>query len=442
MQGGISLTQLPDKEEVAHQWGCLRERISRRHLSQDVKTLPERNTKINLLDLMHKNCGMKNVVFSALCIIYVFSLQAQVSSEISVTIVSCKTGTLLIDGESIGQIEANDAVKKNLSVGEHYIQVKSATEKINLSIKVDQNTKEIIKIGCDPELTNTFIRVIDKEVNLSGTLGSDVEQNIIAFDTDDEIIVNCAVLNRKGNATIFLKDYNTGREIYRKEKFTEVKGDKIKIPMKGIYYFTLFTDALFGKFAKITIDRIPSKRSSPSFKTAVKVKTDTTSVEVLNTNTRVYSTTNLNHSNRTAIKINLPPKTTYWTYWIGVGQEAHQEMKDFVSNLSSAGSLFSTNPLVLFGMKLIPSLPMLNSTSTVSYQFTDSQNSQAFLNNLAYSYYTFKHAKNISTDYSLIRVVYPDIVLNMRNESTLDGQDVNVRVVAFVIKTKYVLEEE
>jgi hypothetical protein len=116
-------------------------------------------------------------------------------------------------------------------------------------------------------------------------------------------------------------------------------------------------------------------------------------------------------------------------------------MKSFASTLSSAGPLLSTNPLVLFGMKLIPSLPMLNSTSTVNYQFMDTRNSQAFVNGLAYSFYTFKHAKNISTDYSLINGKLPDLVLSMENESTFTGQDVEVRVVAFIITSKYVLDE-
>jgi hypothetical protein len=364
----------------------------------------------------------------------------QPSNETNVVVVPCKKGVLFIDGVNKGEIEANDASQQTLSFGEHYLQLKTETEKINQTITVDQTSKGIIKLGCVVENKSQGNRLIDKEITLSGGLVGGFEQNIIAFDTDDEIIINCAVLNKKGTASIYLQDYNTGREIYRKEKFENIINDKIKIPLKGVYYFGLYSNALLSKSAKLTIDRVPSKNSNSGFKTAVKIETDTTNVEVLKTVARVYSITN-GHGNRTSLKINLPPNTSYWTYWIGVGQEAQGKMKGFASTLSGAGSLLSSNPLVLFGMKLIPALPMLNTTSTVNYQFMDSKNSQSFMNGQAYSYYTFKHAKNISTDYSIINVKYPDLVLSMENESTFAGQDVEVRVVAFIVTSKYVLDE-
>jgi len=370
------------------------------------------------------------------------NLYSQTNAEASIIIVSCKSGTLLIDGNVIGQIEADDANKQTLSYGEHYLQLKTATEKINLTINVDKNTKGITKIGCsENELKSQGVRIIDKEVSLSGALGSDLEKNVVGLDKDDEIVLSCSVLNKKGKITISLTEYNSGREIYKKEGINEIENEKIKIPTKGVYYFLLYTEALFGKNAKLIVDRIPSPNSSPSFSTTVKTIFDTTFVEVLNTVTRVYSTTNFDHPSRTTIKINLPANTTYWAYWIGVGQEAQAKMKNFTSSLSSVGKLLSTNPLIQFGMRIIPSLPMLNSTSTISYRFTDTKNGQLFANGLTYSYYTFKHAQNISTDYSLVKENFSDLVLGMNNESTLTGQDVDVRVVAFTVTPKWILQE-
>jgi hypothetical protein len=248
-------------------------------------------------------------------------------------------------------------------------------------------------------------------------------------------------LNKKGNVTISLTEYSSRREIYKKERVGSVENEKIKIQAKGVYYFTLYTDALFGKSAKLTVDRIPSPESSPTFNTTVNTVYDTTSIEVLNTNTRVYSTTNPEHSNKTAISINLPKNTTYWTYWIGVGQEAKDIMKNFVSTLSQAGSFFSLNPLVLFGMNLIPNLPMLNTPSTINYKFTDAKNGQLFTLGQAYTYYTFKHADNITVDYSLVKGNFSDLVLAMSNESTITGQNVEVRVVAFTVRSKLELQD-
>lgn len=317
----------------------------------------------------------------------------------------------------------------------------NTTGKYNFTINVDESTKGIIKLGCDVESKIEKIRVLDKEVALSGALGNDLEKNVIGFDKDDEVTINASLLNKKGLFTVSLFEYSTGREIYKKERIISIVNDKITIPTKGVYYFLVYQEGLFSKSAKLTVDRNPSKNGNPNFNTAVKIVYDTTFTEVLNTVTRVYSTTNLEHSSRTVIKINLPSNTTYWAYWIGVGQESRTKYKTFAGTLSGVGTLLSANPLVLFGLKLIPALPMLNTPSTITYKFTDTKNAQLFINGLAYSTYNFKYADNVSTDYSLIEQNVQDLVLTMKNSSTIDGQDVDIKVVAFIVNAKWVLHE-
>jgi hypothetical protein len=381
-------------------------------------------------------------LFSALFLCFlVFQLNAQSSTEKQVVIVACKEGSLFIDGIPMGSIAADDANRQKLSFGEHYLQLKNGTEKISLTIVVDENMSSIIKLGCGSSIARMGKRLIDKQLSLTGMLSKDMEENIIGLDKDDEIILNCSVINKKGTATIFINELNTGNEIYKKQDFKSVENEKISINSKGIYKITLYTDALFGKDAKLSIDRIPSKNSSPSFNTNPKRVWDTTFTEVLKTEARVYSTGNLSHQNKTAISINLPANTSYWTYWIGVDQPAKEEMGQFISNLSPLITAFSVNPLVLFGMKLIPSLPMMKSPSTVNYKFMDTPNAKAYINGLAHSYYKFKHADNITTDYSLINVRAADLVLAMENENSFTGFNVDIRVVAFMIRSKLVLDE-
>jgi hypothetical protein len=371
-----------------------------------------------------------------------FTTHLYSQSQKDIIIVACAKGSLIIDGTTVATVDAEDASRQTLSYGEHYIQLKNDKEKYSLTVTIDDNTKGVLKIGCKTEAPANSKRIIDKEVSLSGALGSTVEENVFALDFEDEIVINCDILNKKGNATLFIRDYETGREIYRKDRFELITNEKLKIPSKGIYYFSLFTEALFGKTAKITIDRIPSPNSKPEFKTSVIVKRDTASTEVLNTTTRVFSSTNLNHSNRTTIKINLPTNTTYWTYWIGVGEEAKEKMDNFTATLiGGAARLLSANPLVLFGMKVIPALPSLNVPSTINYKFVSSKDAQLFLQNQPYSYYTFKFADNIATDYAIIKSNAPDLVLAMNNTSAMDGHNVNVRVVAFSVTSKYVMME-
>lgn len=380
----------------------------------------------------------KLVLFSA-SFFFIGDAFAQTSKESNVIIVACKKGMLVIDGAVIGPVEKDDATKQLLSFGEHYIQLKTDTEKLNLTLNVDGDTKGIFKIGCDIAKYQAT-RLIDKQLGLTGSIINNKEENVIGLDKGDKIILNCSVLNKKGNATISIKEYNNGVEIYKKERFKEIVNEEILIPSKGIYFVSLHTDALFGKEAKVTIDRLASSDSDPSFSTLVKTVNDTTSIEVLNTIIRVYSATNLDHVNRTSVRINLPQNTTYWAYWIGVGQEAQNQMKAFTSSIASIGSYLPLNPLIKYGMKVISSLPMLNSTATISYRFVDSQNAQFFVNKQGYKYFTFKHSENICTDYSLIGQNFQDLVLAMNNESTFTGQDVEVRVVAFIVTNKLVFD--
>ena len=347
---------------------------------------------------------------------------------------------MIIDGVSVGALNADDASKQTLSIGEHYIQLKSPTGNDAQTVDLDEKFKNIIKIGCINKTIDKGISLISKTIALEGLLSGNTESNIFGLQQGDQLVINAAILNKKGNATLLITDVSRGNEIYKRENFNAILDEKVNIPSKGIYNIILYTDALFGKKASLSITRIAAFGSSQNT-TAIKKVFDTSSIEVFNTTARVFSTTNLNHTNTTPITINLPANTKYWTYWIGVGQEGKDNMQNFIETISPAVKIFSLNPLVLFGMKMIPSLPTFNSTAVISYKFMDSENANLCALQKTYSYYQFKHADNISSDYSLIEKTVPDLVLTMTNNSALTGQDVNVRVVAFVIKERLIMEE-
>lgn len=116
-------------------------------------------------------------------------------------------------------------------------------------------------------------------------------------------------------------------------------------------------------------------------------------------------------------------------------------MKNFVTQLSSERKFFSADPLVLLGMKLLPSLPFVNMPSTCSYRFTSTADAQKFTANQPYAYYTFKYADNISSDYSIIGSNPQDLALCLENKSSVVGEDAEIRVVAFIVKTKLAVQE-
>src|SRR6266567_7138074 len=192
---------------------------------------------------------MKKQFLALLPLIYATHLLAQTSiTDIKVVIVSCKSGDLYIDGSLIGKIEVDDAKQQILSSGEHYLQVKTGSDKFNLTTKIDQNTKDIIRIGCEiaPQSISETPQptlLIDKQLNLGGSLSKEVQENIFALDEGDNILLSCTVLNKKGSANISIKEYFSRSEIFRDEGFNAIDQKKIAIPRKGIYFFDVTTNA-------------------------------------------------------------------------------------------------------------------------------------------------------------------------------------------------------
>jgi hypothetical protein len=192
---------------------------------------------------------------------------AQNINEKKFLIVPCKASTLVIDGLSVGEVKADDPNRQILTFGEYYLQLKTATGKFNLAIIIDENTKNIVPIGCDAIALPKGVKFVDKNLNLGGLLIDDTEQNVLGLDFNDELILNCTILNKKGTATLFIQDVNNGNEIYKKENFRLIENEIIKIPAKSIYRIVLYTDAVFGKEAKLTINRIAAAGGNPTFKT-------------------------------------------------------------------------------------------------------------------------------------------------------------------------------
>lgn len=281
--------------------------------------------------------------------------------------------------------------------------------------------------------TPRAIRLLDKHFNLSGTLSGEAAQSFIGLEADDKIIINCTRLSKNGSVGISVKDYNKGTEIYKKDGFDTLRDQTITVPLKGIYVVRLKTASLMEKEVLLTVDRLPAFHAAAP--AAAKALYDTGSVELVNTTTRVFAK-NSSQGNKTVIKITLPPNTSYWTFWIGAGKSAIDNMKAFDASCVSAGPLYPTNPMVLYGMKYISSLPMAPPGPLVSYHFMDSPNATAFKGNQQYSFYTFKSAERITTEYSFMINHQSDLNLGISNESSNIPQDVQVRVVAFIVLPK------
>ncbi|HZE85136.1 MAG TPA: hypothetical protein VE035_12565 [Puia sp.] len=280
------------------------------------------------------------------------------------------------------------------------------------------------------------VHLVDKQLSLTSTTFTDeASQCFVGLDAGDKITLNCYRMSKTGNISILIKDFSHGNEIYKREGFDSIRNESINIATKGIYIVSLKTSSLLGKDVRLMVDRIPSSNGGPAATADHKPSSDTTSMEILNTTARAYSK-NSPQANNLVFKLNLPPNTTYWIYWIGVGKDAREKMKAFTASCSTVGSLFPTNPLVLYGMKQIPVLPMSVSNAAVGYHFMDTKNTDAFRSRQQYSFYMFKSSDKITTEYASIHNAQSDLNLAILNTSMNTDQDVEVRVVAFIVKPK------
>lgn len=365
----------------------------------------------------------------------------------NVLIMSNKEGKLFVDAAEFSAIKANEATKITLEEGQHIIQVKTQTETQSKTISCTDGKQKVLTFefssqeALAPVNDNKFQIVADTELDLPGSLSQQGWLNkYYAFDEGDEILFSLKVLNKKGTINIYFYSYPDNALVYSKQTEQEVADQRITIPKRGVYRFSFATNHIINRSAKFTVKRHLSSESTQTFNTSVRIKYDTTYQEILNTQVRVHSRGNDNNPNRTTIRVNLPENTTYWVYWIGVGQESIQGMKDFADQLSK-GSRFIPNPIFAFGFGLINQLPVFNTTATIGYRFADYANSQSFLYGRPYSYFTFKEGNAVTTDYSIIKTAGKDLNFCLWNNASNLGHDVQIKVGAFIVKGTYVPEE-
>jgi len=367
----------------------------------------------------------------------------------NVLVISNKEGRLLVDGIEQIKLKPSETTKLVLEEGDHIIQVVTSTETLTKTMSCNDGKQKVVSFDFSSENVppasvggQESMNVADIQLDLPGSLsGGTVVHKVYAFDQGDEISFDFDILNRNGTVNIYFYSYPDKALLYSKEKTNAVMGETIRIPKRGVYYFNFSTNHVVSRSAHFAIKRLPGPGASKSFNTAVLTKYDTSYQEILNSQVRVYSAGNIGHPNRTIVRVDLPENTLYWVYWIGVGQESVDQMKNFADKFSKGAIGLVTNPLCALGLGLIPSLPMFNSTATVDYRFADNMNSNIFFSgNPSYRYYTFKEGRNVTTDYGITKTVAKEMNLCLWNNSQLTGHDVTVRVVAFTVKPSFVPE--
>lgn len=391
---------------------------------------------------------MKSKLICAIGLLMALSSQAQ--QKTSVLVISNKEGKLVVDGTEFSMIKSSETTRLTLEDGDHIIQVKTGDDIQTKTINCSDGKQKVINFEFSAVVAGSvsggesgFSTVADIQLDLPGTLSeAKTVQKAYSFDEGDEVSFDFDILNKNGTVNIALLSYPDKGMIYSKDKVERVNGEKIRIPKRGVYVFLFSTNHIVNRSAHFVVNRKAGPNSARNFKTNVRVIYDTTHQFVTDQQIVVHSTGN-SAGNRTVVTIILPSKTTYWVYWIGVGQESKQNMKKFATGLSEVVSkLAGGDPIVAFGMKLLPELPVFNSTSTVNYRFTDNVNATNFRNGIPnFGCYNFRNGDNVTTDYTLVTTVNREMNLCLWNNNPLWGRDVFVKVEAFIVTPHWVTEE-
>ena len=122
-----------------------------------------------------------------------------------------------------------------------------------------------------------------------------------------------------------------------------------------------------------------------------------------------------------------------------VRQEPVLQLNELTKQVSklAASALAGSNPLVAFGMGLLPFLPQLTSGGNIDYHFFNQGQSVAFMQTGTGKPYAFASGQRIVSDYGKVPMAQtpktPDgyLYMGFQNNNALTGLDVTLKVVAF-----------
>jgi len=272
-------------------------------------------------------------------------------------------------------------------------------------------------------------------------------------------------------------------ELPKNSKFMDFKtisiiDKEIKVNKTAVYKFSFKNTTLKGKICKVNIKRLPKTEDLIDFNTEwewktlynttyipytidslvgydttyitksrkVLYKTDTLVTELFNKVETVHSATNLNHTQHSFVKVNLPRNTfspnTFnpyettnviaWSYWIGVGQKSREQYNktnnQMENGLSALASLSGYGALASFAVTGVSMFKPVNTGDNVVYKFKYFKNNQ---------FYTLDSGDGVSASGRNTKFTQGRFTIDLYNDNFKDGINVTVKVVAVQLRKKW-----
>lgn len=296
------------------------------------------------------------------------------------------------------------------------------------------------------------IDVVEKTIKIGGLSR---ETEYYGFADGDKVIFNVTVENRKDIKDITISEYPNSVK-FADHTTEKVQNKVLNISRNAVYVFEYYNSNLSGRTINVKIQRIPKSESTKFFNTNVKwinkvdttysarentylISSDTSIVDVIDSKVRVHSQTNMDNPNKTIVDFTIPNNTIKWTYWIGVGNEGQQAFQKDQADFSKTGTkiIGSINPLAGLAFGLI-TMSHANVGENVKYYFLPAwEDVQKFKAGQAFM--QFKTG-NVVTDFGLMNYATKKnekYYIGLENDNTMQGIDVNVKILAVVVNNKY-----
>lgn len=385
-----------------------------------------------------------------------FSSHAYSQELGKILVVSNAEAKVLLDGERIGKVNGVRPKKFEVSVGEHYIQIISITDKSERSeiINVEAGKQQVLKFEFEKTASSSErILIADLDFDIPGLVTANAEENfsypfyMYAFEKGDEIILNLEMTNEKGTNVIDISTYPDGNTVYLNDSFQELKDLRIKVNERSIYEFTFGSNHAFDRDVRLTIERVAESEETKDFNTKVTWKRTYEVVQVQKpAHHFINSGSNATFrggNSRITIPINFPPNTIKWYYTFSAFRDPEKvdeitELFDLAGQLSS---LIDETGLLEFGINQLTQPPGSDYCSVDLFNF---KNSQLFLakNDESLKHFKDGSRENLSSGIIEINWAKPETMyLGIKNPSDFHGINVIVEIAAIVAEEGWMMSE-
>ena len=392
-------------------------------------------------------------------------VSAQVENG-KVLILSNSAGQVLIDGASVGDIEANKPLIQEVATGDHLVQLawsnNGRVEVKNEMVTVEVGKQKAVSFTVEQAAAVVTaapnrVLVADQNVLVSGILVNSLNgavkpsEFMYGFEAGDEVVLDITMSNLKGTNSLTVTTYPGGVVLYSNLAFQALTDQRFKIQERGILKFSLTTNHMIDRNAFVKVWRIPASPATAVFNTNVVRKKIYTTVQVCEKQ-EFYVNSGSNATfyggkSRVSLPVSLPPSTVEWYYRFSASREQAdvaqvQQIAGLFTELGTALLSGGSSTLLASGSQgLLSSLTKPPGANICDIILLDHTNKALFEAKTEYQYFPAASRENFKS--GNVRVDCCNTgqwYLGIRNPDNMYGIHVFLDVVAITETEDWVME--